>query len=79
MKAKPAPDIVNDIMQKLDVVPEETVMVGDSDVDIITAENAGMRSIGCVWGFRGREELERAGAVYIAESPADIEKICREI
>ena len=54
-------------------------MVGDSDVDIITAENAGMRSIGCVWGFRGREELERAGAVYIAESPADIEKICREI
>jgi len=50
-------------------------MIGDSDVDIITAKNAGIPSIGCVWGFRGREELENAGADFLAETPADLLEI----
>ena len=47
-------------------------MIGDSNVDIQTAKNANIHSIGCVWGFRGREELENAGADFIAETPTDI-------
>ena len=47
-------------------------MAGDSDVDIMTAKNCGIRSIGCAWGFRGTGELVNAGADYIAHQPADI-------
>ena len=41
--------------------------VGDSDVDVFTAHNAGVMVCGVEWGFRGREELENAGADYIAK------------
>jgi hypothetical protein len=58
---------------------EEAVLIGDSDVDVMTAKNAGLDCIGCEWGFRGREELENAGAKYIAEVPQDIVSICHEI
>ena len=51
---------------------EDTVYIGDSDVDIFFAKNAGLTSIGVSWGFRGREELENAGADFIAEEAADI-------
>jgi phosphoglycolate phosphatase len=47
-------------------------MIGDSNVDILTAKNAGIQSIGCLWGFRSREELIEAGADFIAEKPSDI-------
>ena len=47
----------------------------DSDVDILTGHNAGITSIGCVWGFRGRQELESAGADFIAEKAQDIYEI----
>ena len=47
-------------------------MIGDSNVDIQTAKNAGITSIGCEWGFRGREELENAGTDFIAEKAEDI-------
>lgn len=53
-------------------------MIGDSNVDIQTAKNSGLISIGCIWGFRGREELESEGADYIAETPEDIAKIILE-
>ena len=43
------------------------------------AKNAGLDCIGCEWGFRGRKELENAGAKYIAEVPQDIVSICHEI
>ena len=71
---KPAPDIVYSIIDELGVEKSGTVMVGDSNVDVETAHNAGIKCIGCVWGFRGREELETAGADFIADMPRDIEK-----
>lgn len=72
---KPEPVIIYDIMKSMHVSADETVMIGDSDVDIITAENAGIKSIGCVWGYRGKEELERAGADFTADKPIDILKL----
>lgn len=68
---KPDPQIIHDILSAL---PRENkaFMIGDSDVDMRTAKNAGIASIGCVWGFRSREELSGAGADFIAERASDI-------
>lgn len=68
---KPDTAIINEIISAL---PEDNhvFMIGDSNVDIQTAKNAGITSIGCEWGFRGREELENAGADFIAEKAEDI-------
>lgn len=68
---KPSPDIILEILDKLPI-GTKAFMIGDSDVDIETAINVGISSVGCVWGFRGRNELEKAGADYIAATPSDI-------
>lgn len=55
---KPDPSIVSDIIQKAEVSKEEVLYVGDSNVDMQTAHNAGVDAIGVAWGFRPRAELE---------------------
>lgn len=52
---KPEPDSVLAIMQQLNANPETTIYIGDSDVDIATAKNAGIPCIGACWGFRGKD------------------------
>lgn len=69
---KPSPEIVYGIMSELGAEKSETTFVGDSSVDIATAANAGVGHIGCLWGFRTKEELVSAGAVNIAETPEQI-------
>ncbi|MFA9381207.1 MAG: HAD family hydrolase [Acetanaerobacterium sp.] len=69
---KPSPEGVLRCMRELGLSPAECVYVGDSDVDIATARNAGIPSIGAQWGFRGKEELMAAGADYIAPHPKDV-------
>lgn len=69
---KPDPECVHIIMNELSVTTEEVIFIGDSNVDIITAKNAGLKSIGCLWGFRTRKELEDSGADFIASHPLDI-------
>ena len=54
---KPAPDMVRAALDQLHAAPEETLYVGDSEVDIQTAQNCTMKYIGVSWGFRGREKL----------------------
>ena len=51
---------------------ENTLFVGDSNVDIQTAKNGGLTSCGVLWGFRTGDELCGAGASYLARSPEDI-------
>jgi phosphoglycolate phosphatase len=70
--AKPEPDILYGIMNKLGNNSNNTFMIGDSDVDVITAHNAGLKCIGCTWGFRGRAELENAGADFVCDTPEEI-------
>lgn len=69
---KPAPDIVLDIMQRCETSACDTLFIGDSDVDIKTAKNAQIESVGCLWGFRTQKELTEAGADFIAKHPLDI-------
>ena len=58
VNVKPDPTIVFDILRKANVSPEDVLYVGDSGVDMQTAINAGVDSIGVTWGFRTRAELE---------------------
>ena len=66
---KPAPDSLNFTMNFFGVTPEETVYVGDSDVDVEFARNAGMRCVCVTWGYRTVAELLAAGAVCMTEDP----------
>ena len=72
---KPDPESVFFAIRELNSVPERTIYIGDTDVDLLTAENAGVRFIGCSWGFRGHEYLERLGVRHIADTPADLIKL----
>lgn len=69
---KPAPDIVFDILRDTGVPKEDTLYVGDSGVDMQTALNAGVESVGVAWGFRSEEELQENGAVHIVHQAEEI-------
>ena len=72
IRRKPCPDSVNEVLKKLQKTAEQSVYIGDSDVDVDTAANAGMDMIGVSWGFRGREFLIEHGANKIADKPEEI-------
>ena len=69
---KPDPTGVNQVLERLSVPKEECLYIGDSDVDVQTAQNAGIRCIGAAWGFRGEEELRNAGADAVVMHPMDV-------
>lgn len=70
---KPDPAIVHEILKCTSGISEkEVVYCGDSDVDMQTGLNAGVRTIGVTWGFRTREELEKFNPYALAESPAEL-------
>ncbi|MGN0368552.1 MAG: HAD family hydrolase [Wujia sp.] len=71
-KKKPSADSVKFVMRSLGVKPEETIYIGDSDVDLQTAKNADLDCIAVEWGFRDRLFLEEHGATNFAKQPEDI-------
>ena len=60
------------VMEKLNSTKTDTVYVGDSDVDIKTAANAGIPCISVLWGFRDADFLKAAGGTVFAASPAEM-------
>ena len=72
VRKKPAPDSVLKAMKILGAKPENTLYVGDSDVDIQTAKNSNLKSVGVTWGFRDRELLEKEGADFIINTPCEL-------
>lgn len=78
IRKKPAPDSVFEAMKLLNAHKESTLYVGDSDVDIQTAKNAGLRSVGVSWGFRDEELLKSEGANYIIHKPLELLRIAKE-
>ena len=70
--AKPDPSIVNDILAVTGVKKEEVLYVGDSNVDMQTAHNAGVTAIGVAWGFRPRTELEALHPAHIIERAEEL-------
>lgn len=72
MERKPAPDMVIKAMEILGVTSEESVYIGDSEVDYVTAKNAAIPCISCDWGFRTREFLENMEVDNIVSHPWEI-------
>lgn len=70
--AKPNPLMVNKILEIANVAKEDTLYVGDSNVDMMTAINSGLKPIGVSWGFRSKEELVNNGAWKIVDKPEEI-------
>ena len=71
-KKKPAPDNVYEVLKQLESRKEKTLYVGDSDVDVATARNAGLDCVGVAWGYRSREILAEAGADHIIDEPQQL-------
>lgn len=69
---KPDPDSLFYMMKNLGVKAEDCVYIGDSDVDVLTAHNAGLPCIGVTWGNRDEDVLVASGAEYIANTPEEI-------
>lgn len=69
---KPAPDTVFRAMEELGADPEKTIYVGDSDVDLATAKNAGLPCICVNWGFKDTDFLKAHGAGRIVSSPEEL-------
>ena len=75
IRRKPAPDAVQEVLRRLRVDAGEAVYIGDSEVDIQTAANAGLDSIIVTWGFRDRAYLESQGGKRFVDRPEEIEEI----
>ncbi len=67
--AKPDPAALLKIIGTMEEIPERTMYVGDSEVDVKTGRNAGVFSAGAAWGYREAELLEKEGADFVAGTP----------
>ena len=74
---KPAPDMVYRAMA--DIGADRCIYVGDSEVDVLTAKNAGVPCLSVLWGFRDKETLLEAGADHFCENPHDLLNKLREM
>ena len=70
---KPAPDMVFAVMEQLGV--KKCIFVGDSDVDVLTAKNAGVPCLSVLWGFRDKAEIEAVGGKVFCENVSDLPAI----
>lgn len=75
IKRKPDGEGVEKLLEILGYTKADCVYIGDSDVDVYTARNAGVDMIGVVWGFRGEQELVSTGAEHIAANTQDLFRI----
>lgn len=72
IKRKPSADSVNRVLQILGISKDEALYIGDSDVDIMTANNAGLKCISVNWGFRTEAFLKEHGAQTIISKPEEL-------
>lgn len=79
VKLKPHPQGAYIVADELGVLPENCIFIGDTDNDILTGINAGMKTIGVLWGFRDEKELLSAGADFIVSIPSQIPEIVSEL
>lgn len=78
IRRKPAPDSILIMMDTLKCRPEETIYVGDSEVDVEAASNAGILCASVTWGFRDKEKLEKINPLYIADDVQELYNIIKK-
>ena len=74
---KPAPDMVFKAMEAIGV--ERCIYVGDSEVDVLTAKNAGVPCLSVLWGFRDAQDMTAVGGSHFCDSPDHLERAIGEI
>ena len=74
---KPAPDMVFKAMEAIGA--DRCIYVGDSEVDVLTAKNAGVPCLSVLWGFRAREEMEAVGGIHFCETTDQLVKKLEEL
>ena len=72
LQRKPAPDMVLQVLKELGSTQDESIYIGDSEVDVATAKNSGLLCIGVTWGFRDEQLHKDLGVKYIARKAEDI-------
>jgi phosphoglycolate phosphatase len=72
---KPNPQGALQISHGLGIQPDKIIFVGDSGIDMQTANNAGMHAVGALWGFKTKEELSLNGAKHLIEHPLELIQI----
>ena len=77
VERKPSPEPIEKCLYSLGIVNSDTVYVGDTEVDIMTAVNSGIDSISCTWGYRSRRFLVENGALFICTEPVDLRNLMR--
>lgn len=77
IRKKPAPDSLLSVMETLGATKETTLYVGDSEVDVETAKNAGVDCLSVLWGFKDEAFLSQNGATKFAKTPTEILAFCK--
>ncbi|MGE8289362.1 MAG: HAD hydrolase-like protein [Stenotrophomonas sp.] len=72
------PQLIAEALQRLSLPPAQCWMIGDRRMDIEGARHHGMRNVGVLWGFGGREELLAAGAGWLAETPGELAAVLHD-
>lgn len=78
IRRKPYPDSVNEVLRKLQVEKENVLYIGDSEVDVKTAQNAQIESIAVTWGFREEAFLKEQGAKHLISHPSQLLKFMKQ-
>lgn len=73
-KCKPDKEALTAMLDIYGITHDECIYIGDSDVDVLTAQNAGVHMAGVEWGFRGKEELMATGAPFVASTAEELTK-----
>jgi len=76
---KPDPTAALEICERWGISPEECFYLGDTMIDMQTANRAGMKAIGALWGFRDEAELREHHAAYLAKTPGEVIKLLAEV
>ena len=72
LPAKPDPTVPLVIAEKLGISPSDCAFIGDSDVDVLTAKNAGMTGVACAWGYRSEEVLAENSPEFLIHYPREL-------
>lgn len=78
IKNKPDPTSALEIIKLMNLKINEVCYVGDSEVDMNTGINAGLKTIACLWGFRSKEELEKLNPTIMVNKPIEIYNYIKE-
>ncbi len=79
LKPKPDPGIVLEALRRMDTLPDEALYVGDTDIDMKTALNAGVRGVGVTTGNHGPEALKACGAAFVIKNLSELPALLEEL